>query len=162
MPVTKYLTRFVDSFYWKPFRALMPLQTFRYLACGGINWVITTVCFWAAFNFLFAKQNIDLGFMIVASHTAALGVAWLISVGVGFWMQKNISFKSSPLRNHTQLFRYFLSNVVAALIAWLLEKLLVEQCHIFPTIAFTLIYLTTALLGFAVNKHFTFRGASKE
>ncbi len=162
MSVTKYLTSFVDSFYRKPFRALMPLQTFRYLACGGINWVVTTVCFWAAFNFLFAKQNIDLGFMIVASHTAALGVAWLISVGVGFWMQKNISFKSSPLRNHTQLFRYFLSNVAAALIAWLLEKLLVEQCHIFPTIAFTLTYLTTALLGFAVNKHFAFRGAEKE
>ncbi len=52
--------------------------------------------------------------------------------------------------------------MVAALIAWLLEKLLVEQCHIFPTIAFTLTYLTTALLGFAVNKHFTFRGAEKE
>ena len=162
MTPTQRLAAFIDSFYWKPFRALMPLQTFRYLACGGINWVVTTVCFWAAFNFLFAKQNIDLGFMIVASHTAALGVAWLISVGVGFWMQKNISFKSSPLRNHTQLFRYFLSNVVAALIAWLLEKLLVEQCHIFPTIAFTLTYLTTALLGFAVNKHFTFRGAEKE
>ena len=162
MSPSRYLTRFVDSFYWRPFRALMPLQTFRYLACGGINWVVTTICFWAAFNFMFAKQNIDLGFMIVASHTAALGVAWLISVGTGFWLQKNVSFRASPLRGRTQLFRYFLYNVVAAVIAWQLEKMLVEQCHIFPTIAFTLTYLTTALLGFAVNKHFTFRGAAKE
>ena len=162
MTPTERLTAFIDWFYKKPFRALMPRQTFRYLACGGINWAITSVCFWAAFNFLFAKQNIDLGFMVVASHTAALGVAWLISVGVGFWMQKNVSFQGSPLRGRTQLFRYFLSNIAALIIGWLLEKLLVEQCHIFPTIAFTLIYLTTALLGFAVNKHFTFRGAAKE
>ena len=162
MTVTKYLTSFVDSFYRKPFRALMPLQTFRYLACGGINWVVTTICFWAAFNFLFAKQNIDLGFLVVASHTAALVVAWPVSVGVGFWMQKNISFKSSPLRGRTQLFRYFLSNLVAVVITWLLEKLFVEVCHIYPTVAFTIIYLITAVMGFLVQKHFTFRGAEKE
>ncbi len=162
MSVAKRLTRFIDRFYLKPLGAMMPLQTFRYIACGGINWVVTTLCFWAAFNFLLAKQNLDLGFMIVASHTAALGVAWPVSIVLGFWMQKNVSFKSSPLRGRTQLLRYFLSNVVAAIIAWGLEKVLVERCHIFPTVAFTLIYLTTALLGFAANKHFTFRGAEKE
>ena len=162
MSPSRYLTRLVDSFYWRPFRAMMPLQTFRYIACGGINWALTTVCFWVVFNFLLGQRHIDLGFMVVASHTAALGFAWPVSVALGFWMQKNISFKSSPLRGRTQLFRYFLSNVAGAVIAWLLEKLLVEQCHIFPTVAFTMIYLTTALLGFAANKYFTFRGAANE
>ncbi len=161
MSPSRYLTRFVDSFYWRPVRSVMPRQTFRYIACGGINWVISTVCFWVAFNFIFAKQHVDLGFLVVASHTAALGISVVVSFLIGFWMQKNISFQGSPLRGRTQLFRYFLSNLVAALITYALEKLFVEVCHIFPTVAFMIIYLTTAVLGFLVQKHFTFRGAGK-
>ena len=162
MHIAQLLTRLIDRLYIKPFCVMMPRQTFRYLVCGGLNWVVTTVCFWMSFNFVFAKRNVDLGFMVVASHTAALGISVVISFLIGFWMQKNISFKSSPLKNRTQLFRYFLSALAAAFATWLLEKLFVEVCHIYPTVAFTMTYLTTALLGFVIQKHFTFRGAAKE
>ncbi|MDR2912176.1 MAG: GtrA family protein [Alistipes sp.] len=162
MTTTQRLTSFIDSFYWRPFHGLVSRQAFRYVACGGINWVATTVCFWVAFNFVFAKRDVDLGPTVVAAHTAALAIAWLLSVLLGFWMQKNISFRSSPLRGHTQLFRYFLSAVATLLISWQLENLFVRVCHIYPTVAFTIIYLTTAVVGFAVQRHFTFRGSSRD
>jgi putative flippase GtrA len=160
MSLSNKLTSFIDWFYRPPFTAI-PRQTFRYLACGGINWAVTTVCFWIAFNFVFAKRNVDLGSLVVASHTAALGIAVPISFLLGFWMQKNVSFQGSPLRGRVQLFRYFVSGLAAALVTWLLEKLLVEAWHIFPTVAFTIIYLTTALGQFLIQKHYTFRGAAK-
>jgi hypothetical protein len=34
--------------------------------------------------------------------------------------------------------------------------------HIFPTVAFMIIYLITAVMGFVLQKHFAFRGACKE
>lgn len=162
MTPAERLTSFIDRFYLKPFRAVMPKQTFRYLACGGINFAVTSIIYWVSFNFIFAKQNFDLGFVVVSPHVAALGPSYLFSFLIGFWMQKNISFRSSPLKNRIQLFRYFLNALVAALITYLLEKLFVEVCHIFPTVAFMIIYLTTAALGFVLQKHFAFRGAEKE
>lgn len=156
------ITKTIDSLYRPPFSGMMPRQTFRYIACGGINWAITTVVFWASFNFLLAKQHIAFGPVVIASHTMALGISVPFSFLFGFWMQRNISFRSSPLRGRTQLFRYFLNALVAGLITWLLEKLLVEMCNIYPTVAFTTIYLTTAVIGFIAQKHFIFRGAAKD
>ena len=156
------LTLFIDRLYVRPLTRLMPRQTYRYLACGAVNFAITTVVYWVAFNFIFAKRNFDLGIVVVSPHIAALGLSLPISFLIGFWMQKNISFSGSPLRNRTQLMRYFLNAIVAALVTYGLDKLLVEVFHIFPTVAFMMIYLTTAVLGFVLQKHFAFRGAEKD
>lgn len=153
-----FLTSFIDWFY-PAFRRFVPLQVFRYLACGGINWVVTSVVFWVVYNFIFGKRNLDFGGFVVASHTAALGICIPLSFALGFWMQRGVSFRDSTLRGRTQLFRYFLAGIVSALITWGLEKLLVEVWGVYPTPAFMMIYLTTAVAGFLVQKHFTFRGA---
>lgn len=162
MTFTQRITALVDLFYAPPIHRLMPRQTYRYLACGAINFAVTTVFYWVAFNFIFAKQNFDLGFVVISPHIAALGLSLPLSFLIGFWMQKNISFSGSPLRGRIQLFRYFLNALFAAFVTYLLDKLLVEVCHIFPTVAFMMIYLTTAILGFALQKHFAFRGAEND
>ncbi len=162
MAINKKLTAIIDRLYVKPVRALMPKQTYRYLACGAVNFVLTSIFYWVAFNFIFAKRNLDLGFVVVSPHIAALGLALPVSFLIGFWMQKNISFSGSPLRGRTQLFRYFLNAIAAALVTYLLDKLFVEVLHIFPTVAFMIIYLITAVMGFVLQKHFAFRGAEKD
>jgi putative flippase GtrA len=156
------LTRFIDRFYVGPFTRLMPRQTFRFLACGGINFVVSTLVHLVAYNFIFAKRNLDMGVVVISPHIASLGVAWAVSLMVGFWMQKSISFRSSPLRGRIQLFRYFVSAVALAFLSYGLDKLFVEVWHIYPTAAFTIIYLTTAVGQFLAQKHYTFRGAAKE
>ncbi len=155
-----FLTGLVDCFYVAPLRKVLSRRTFRYLACGGINWVVSTAVYWVAFNVLFAKSNLDLGWSIVVSpYIAALGVSLPVSFALGFWMQKNISFRSSPLRDGVQLWRYFLAALVALVITYGLEKLFVEVWHIYPTVAFMVIYLITAATGFVIQKYFTFRGS---
>lgn len=152
------LTRAIDLFY-PPFQRFMPLQVFRYLACGAINWATTSITFWVVYNFVLAKRNLHLGEFVVAAHTAALGVCIPLSFALGFWMQRSISFRNSTLGGRTQLFRYLIAGIVNTLITWGLEKLLVEVWGVYPTPAFMAIYLTTAALGFVVQKYFTFRGA---
>jgi putative flippase GtrA len=162
MSLSRKLTHLIDWFYRKPFTVLMPRQTFRFLACGGINFAVSTLVHLAAYNFVFAKRDLDMGVVVISPHIASLGVAWVVSSMIGFWMQKNISFRSSPLKDRIQLFRYFVSAVALALLSYGLDKLFVEVWRIYPTVAFMIIYLTTATLGFVLQKHYTFRGATKD
>ena len=37
MTLAQHLTRYIDFFYIRPIRAVLPLQTFRYAVCGGID-----------------------------------------------------------------------------------------------------------------------------
>jgi putative flippase GtrA len=162
MTFSQRLTSFIDWFYVKPFTGLMPRQTFRYLACGGINFAVTILCYAVAYNFIFAKQNFDLGFVVISPHVAALGISLPVNFVVGFWLQRNISFRLSPLRGRVQLFRYFATAMVGLLVTYVLTKLFVDVCRIYPTVAQIMIYCISAVFSFAAQKHYAFRGASKE
>ena len=37
MTLAQHLTRYIDFFYIRPIRAVLPLQTFRYAVCGGLT-----------------------------------------------------------------------------------------------------------------------------
>ena len=163
MSLFRHLTRLIDRFYVKPFRAVMPLQAFRYIACGGVNFVLTIFCYAVAYNFIFAKQNFDLpGLVVISPHVAALGISLPVNFLTGFWLQRNISFSRSPLKGRVQLFRYVATTAAALLLNYALTKLFVDVCHIFPTVAQVIIYCVSAILGFTAHKFYTFRGAEKD
>jgi putative flippase GtrA len=147
--------------YWRPFR-FIPKQTFRYLVCGAMNWVISTFVYAASYNWIFLRKNFDVGFIVISPHIAALGIQLPITFLLGFWLQKNISFKSAPLRNTTQLFRYLLTSLVALLLTYVCMKFFVEVCHIYPTPSNVITYMITAIFSFVAQKYYTFRGAAKE
>jgi putative flippase GtrA len=140
----------------------MSTQTFRYLVCGGLNWVVSTLVYAGSYNLIFLRKNFDLGFTAISPHIAALGIQLPITFLLGFWLQKNISFKSAPLRNTTQLFRYLFSSLVALLLTYVCMKFFVEVCHIYPTPSNIITYMITAIFSFVAQKYYTFRGAEKE
>jgi putative flippase GtrA len=127
-----------------------------------MNFVVTILCYAVAYNFIFAKQNFDLGFVVISPHVAALGISLPVNFSVGFWLQRNISFRLSPLRGRVQLFRYFTTALAGLAVTYVLTKLFVDVCRIYPTIAQIIIYCISAIFSFAAQKHFTFRGAERE
>jgi putative flippase GtrA len=161
MNFPQILTRIIDWMYWKPFH-VMSKQTFRYLMCGALNWVISTLVSAGSYTCIFLRIDFDLGFVAISAHIAALGIQLPITFLLGFWLQKNISFKSAPLRNATQLFRYLLSSLVALLLTYVCMKFFVEVCHIYPTSSNIITYMITAIFSFVAQKYYTFRGAEKE
>ena len=48
------------DFFYPPFKRIMPLQTFRYAACGGGNMVLGFLIFTAVFHLIAAKQDAGL------------------------------------------------------------------------------------------------------
>lgn len=161
MPLSNLLTTFVDRFYVKPFRKI-PKQTFRYIACGGINFVVTILCYHIAFYRIFADKNFDIGFMVLSPHIASLAISLPVNFFVGFWLQSHISFKHSPLKKYIQLARYFMTAMGALFITTLLTKAFSYIMPEFPTVAQIIIYCISAVFSFVAQKYFTFRGAEKE
>ena len=149
MTPAQRLTKIVDFFYIRPVRAVIPLQTFRYAICGGVN---------LGLNFILDKEIVRLGFVAISPYIAAFLVVFPITFVTGFWLQKHIAFKYSPLRGRTQLFRYLISVLGSVLLNYLLLKFFVEAVHLYPTPSQAVTSLLIIGYSYLMQKYFTFRG----
>lgn len=140
----------------------MSKQVFRYLMVGMVNYIVYIITYAVTYNFIFARQDLDFGFVVISAYVAALGVALPVNFLLGFWLQRNISFKESPIKGHVQLIRHITIMLAMVLTNYGLTKLFVGVWRIFPTVAQTIIYCITAIFSFLGQKHFTFRGAKPE
>ena len=135
----------------------MPLQTYRYAACGGGNTLMGLTIYYITFHYIFTKENADFGLMVLKPHNAALFVSFVASFVVGFLLNKFVVFTSSIMRGRIQLFRYFLSFFLNLVVNYFLLKLFVEAWHLE---AFTAQVITTVIivtLSYLTQKHFTFK-----
>lgn len=156
------LTRIIDWFYIKPFRKIMPIQTFRYGAVGALNVAFSWVLFYLIFHYVVREQNVDLGFFVLSGHVATQIIVFIIITATGFLLNRYVAFKNSPLRGRTQLMRYILSVCGAWAINVLFLKLFTDVLHIFPTPSFILATIIVTVYSYLMQKYFTFKGAEKK
>lgn len=156
------LTKVIDRFYIPPLRKVIPLQTFRYAACGGFNMVLDTLLFAVLYNYVFARHNLNLGFIVISPHIAALCVVFPITFLNGFLLNRYVAFKESPLRTRIQFLRYGLSVSVAFMINYALMKIFIETLHIYPIPSKILTTIITIVYSYIAQKYYTFRGCSEK
>jgi putative flippase GtrA len=145
------------DFFYPPFKRLMPLQTFRYAACGGGNVMLDICLYFISYNFIFKKEIADLGFFAFKPHVAAQLLSSSITIPVGFLLSKYIVWTSSAMRGRVQLFRYLLIVAINILLNILFIKLLVERLHFYPTISKIIITAIIIIFSYISQKHFTFK-----
>lgn len=147
---------FIDFFY-PPFRALMPLQTFRYAVCGGTNVVLDLGLYFISFHYIVGKKIVDLGFIAFEPYIAAFLIAFIITFPTGFLMSKYLVWTSSNLRGRVQLFRYFLLVMTNLLLNYVFLKLFIEYCYFYPTVAKLFTIIIVVAYSYTSQKYFTFR-----
>lgn len=152
----KLLTNIIDAFY-PPFRNIMPLQTFRYAACGGSNTLMGLAIYYIALHYIFVQENVSFGLIVLKPHNAALFVSFLATFAVGFFLNKYVVFTSSNMRGRIQLFRYFLSFFVNLVLNYLLLKVFVEYWQIDAFIAQVITTFIIITVSYLTQKHFTFK-----
>jgi putative flippase GtrA len=150
------LTSLLD-FLYPPFRKIMPIQTFRYAACGSANTVIGLLIYSTSYAYLFKKKDFDFGVFAFKPHIAALFLSFCINFVIGFLLNKYVVFVSSNLRGRIQLFRYFLSFVSNLVVNYLLLKLLVEVFFWNAILSQLLTTCVVILLSYLSQRHFSFR-----
>ncbi len=147
---------FIDFFY-PPFSRVMPLQTFRYAACGSANTLLDIFIFFISYNYILHKQNLDLGFFVFKPYIAAFIMAFCVSFPVGFVLMRHVVFSESTLHRRVQLFRYFVLVIICIALNYFFIKLFVEQFHIYPTIAKILTTLIVVTFSYLTQKKYTFK-----
>ena len=135
----------------------MPLQTFRYAACGGGNVVLDICLYFISYNFIFKKEIVDLGFIAFKPHIAALLVSLFITIPVGFLLSKYVVWTQSSLKGHIQLFRYLVIVGTNILLNYFFIKLFVERFYFFPTIAKIVTTAIVIIFSYLSQKHYTFK-----
>src|SRR5206468_11074019 len=114
----------VDLFY-PLFRKFMPLQTFRYAACGGSNTTLGLFVYFIAYNYILKKKIVYLGLIAFKPHIAALFFSFLVTFPIGFYLSMFVVFHGSYLRKRIQLLRYFMVVMGCMLINYILLKIFV-------------------------------------
>lgn len=154
------MVRYIDFFLkwlYPPFRPFVSRRTFRYAVCGGTNTIFDIFLFFIAYNFIFEKQLVYLGYLRISPHVAALLLAFTITFPTGFMLNRYIVFRVSTLAGSIQLFRYSLTVMVSLILNYVLLKFFVEVLGWYPT--FSKIMTTFIVIGFSYlsQSYFTFK-----
>ncbi len=161
MDFGKSTRRFIDFFY-PPFRKFMTLQFFRYGITGSANLVFDWVLYFFIYNFVLRHKMLELGFVTLSSHIAALAIKVPIVLLSGFLLQKYVTFSSSNLNGRVQLFRYSIVFFTNLCISYFGMKLLVDGFKLFPSPSNILISILTVFISYFSQKLYTFKTSNTE
>jgi putative flippase GtrA len=150
------ILKLVDFFY-PLFKRFMPLQTFRYAACGGSNTLMSIFIYFVTYNFILQKKILHLGPVSISPHIAALIIASCITLPTGFYLSMYVVFQGSYLRRRVQFFRYFLVAASCLLLNYVLLKTFVEVLGWYPTLSQIINTVFVVAFSYLSQKHFSFK-----
>jgi len=147
----------IIDFFYPLFRRFMPLQTFRYAACGGFNVLLGFVIFTLLFHLLAPQGVIRVGAGAFEPYSVSLFFSSATVFCVGFLLNKFVVFTASNLRGRIQLFRYFLSFISNLAINYVLLKFLIVYMGLYPVLAQIIVTSILVVLSYFTQQYFTFK-----
>ena len=147
----------VIDFFYKPFKKILPLQTFRYAAAGGANTVFDICMFSLGYNFIFKKENFHFGHFTLTPYVASLIFAFCFSQPTGFYLNRYVVFQDSGLKRRAQLIRYLIVVFICIIFNYLLLKLFVENFGWYPTPSKILTTALVIIFSYSSQTYFFFK-----
>lgn len=156
MSLASLLTKAIDLFYIPVVRKFVPQQIFRYGACGAANMTLDAVWYFIIYNFIVAKQFVDLGFVVISPHILSLIIVFPITFFTGFWLNRNVAFRTTHIESRKQLLRYLLTVLGSILINYASMKLLVEHAHLWATPSKIITTVISTVYSYLASRYFAF------
>lgn len=157
MRVAEKIGALIDGCYVWPLKCYISPTMFRYAACGGANMVLDVVWYYLIYHYIIALRYIDLGVVVMSPHVASLVVVFPITFLTGFWLNRNVAFRSVEVGQGRQLLKYALTVVGSILLNYVCIKLFVEVVGIWPTPAKALTTLVCVAYSYLSGRYFTFK-----
>jgi putative flippase GtrA len=148
----------VDTFY-PPFSSFMPLQMFRYAACGGANTVFDILLYSFTYNFILDKQIVYIGSLAISPYIFAFIVSFCITFPTGFYLSRYVVWQQTTTRKRIQLFRYAIIVMACIFLNYFFLKLFIEQFNWWPIFAKIITSIILIAFSYFTQKNFSFRAA---
>ncbi len=154
----------IIDFFYKPFARFIPLQTFRYLACGGSNTLLTIAVYSLSYNIVLKRESTHIyGDVFITAPIGAQIISFFVGFPIGFILSRYIVFPESNLRGRKQLFRYALATATFILLNYVLIKtfaILLPMVR--ADVSYVFISVIVAVLSYLSQRFFTFRTVDEE
>lgn len=154
--IREFVLKLIDLFH-PPFRRWIPLQTFRYLACGGGVTILGLVVYFLSYNFLLKGDFLHIGALSITRYIAAYIVSFFVAFPVGFFLSKFVVFSDSDLRGRVQLFRYGVLQVLNIFLNWFLLHLFAGFLGFWATPSQALTSCILAVFSYFFQRYVSFR-----
>lgn len=155
--VRSFILSVIDIFY-PFFKKFIPLQTFRYAACGGGNTVLDIGLFILAHDIVLHKQPVHAGNLIISPYIASFLFSFCITFPVGFYLNKYVVFQEAKSASKKEQFIKYLFVVMFCLVLnYGFMKFFVEVLK--WDAKFSKLVTTVFVVAFSYlsQKHFTFK-----
>ena len=154
-----FLLSLIDWLY-PYFKKLMPLQTFRYAACGGFNTSLDITLFFVSYNYIFKRESVSFPsvfpHLIISPHIAAFLVGFLVTFHIGFYLSRYVVFQETSVRKTTQLTKYFTVVLFCLILNYGFLKLFVDTFGWYPTPSKLVTTVFVVAFSYVAQKYFTF------
>lgn len=135
----------------------MPLQTFRYAACGGFNTVLDITLFFISYNFILRKLPVHIGPLTIGAHIAAFLIGFCITFPIGFYLSRYVVFEATSVAKREQLRKYFLVVLGCLLLNYGFLKLFVDVFGWYPTPSKIVTTFFVVIFSYLSQKNYTFK-----
>lgn len=162
MWLAKRLINIVDALYIKPLHGLVSRNLFGYGLCGAVNMSLDILWYYLVYHYLVCERFIDMGFVVMSPHILSLFIVFPITFFTGFWLNRNVAFRTTTTSTNKQLTIYALTVVGSILINYACMKLFVEVCSIWPTPSKMLTTVVSVCYSYIMARYITFAPNSKE
>lgn len=149
----------VDLFY-PLFRRVMPLQTFRYAACGGFNTLLDITLFFISYNYILHKQDVHVYGITIGAHIAAFLVGFCVTFPIGFYLSRYVVFQETSAPKTAQLRKYFTVVMGCLVLNYGFLKLFVNVFHWYPTPSKIATTFFVVAFSYLTQKNYTFKAAT--
>lgn len=156
MRLADCIGRIIDSCYIRPWSLILPREVFRYGVCGCVNMLLDIIWYYIIYHYVISMQYINLGFIVISPHVAALIIVFPITFLTGFWLNRNVAFRVTDFGQGKQLIRYALTVVGSILLNYVCIKFFVETCAIWATPAKALTTIISVAYSYLAGRYFTF------
>ncbi|MBL7760777.1 MAG: GtrA family protein [Sediminibacterium sp.] len=154
--MSNLILKTVDLFY-PVFRGFMPLQTYRYAACGGFNTVLDICLFFVSYNFILVKQPLELGFITIGAHIASFLMSFLVTFPIGFYLSRYVVFQETSVAKREQLGKYFMVVMGCLILNYIFLKIFVDVLGWYPTPSKIATTFFVVAFSYFSQKNFTFK-----
>lgn len=152
----------IVDFFYPLFKKFMPIQTYRYAACGGFNTIIDISLFFVGYNFIFKREPLFFPSinLMVGAHIAAFLVSFCVTFPIGFYLSRYVVFQETSVSKKEQLGKYFTVVLFCLVLNYGFLKLFVDVFKWYPTPSKALTTFFVVIFSYLSQKNFTFKSAS--